>query len=178
MSPSKSPFDAARRLGRGLARNGQARRMLLVEAAARLMLARAQLRFTPFQRLAERMGEVLAPSDPRAASAGAATSRDEAHLAGEIQWAIDRAARHAPFQALCLPQAMAARRMLAKRGVASVLWYGVAAGERGLKAHAWLTAAGVGVTGYPVASDYTEIVCFVWPRRNDRQTQSGARNGA
>jgi hypothetical protein len=27
--------------------------------------------------------------------------------------------------------------------------------------HAWLDAAGVEVTGYPVAHDFTEIACFV-----------------
>jgi hypothetical protein len=34
-----------------------------------------------------------------------------------------------------------------------------------LDAHAWLDAAGVEVTGYPVANTCTEIACFVW-RRN------------
>jgi hypothetical protein len=30
-----------------------------------------------------------------------------------------------------------------------------------LDAHAWLDAAGVEVTGYPVAENFAEIACFV-----------------
>ena len=52
--------------------------------------------------------------------------------------------------------------MLARRGVASVLCFGAARGEdKPFDAHAWLDAAGVEVTGYPVAHDFTEIACFV-----------------
>ena len=44
---------------------------------------------------------------------------------------------------------------------ASVLYFGAARGEdKPFDAHAWLDAAGVEVTGYPVAHDFTEIACF------------------
>jgi len=67
-----------------------------------------------------------------------------------------------PFNAVCLPQAMTARIMLKRRGVGSVLHFGAAKGEqKPLDAHAWLDAAGVEVTGYPVAAKFTEIACFV-----------------
>ena len=68
---------------------------------------------------------------------------------------MTRAARHVPFKAVCLPQAMAARVMLKRRGVASVMHFGAARGqEKPLDAHAWLDAAGVEVTGYPVAKQF------------------------
>ena len=52
--------------------------------------------------------------------------------------------------------------MLKRRGVGSVLHFGAAKGEqKPLDAHAWLDAAGVEVTGYPVAAKFTEIACFV-----------------
>jgi len=63
---------------------------------------------------------------------------------------------------VCLPQAMAARIMLARRGVSSALHFGAAKGkEKPFDAHAWLDAAGVEVTGYPIAPNLAEIACFV-----------------
>ena len=80
----------------------------------------------------------------------------------EIGWAVTRAARYVPFRAVCLPQAMAARVMLRRRGVASVMHFGAAKGEaKPFDAHAWLDAAGVEVTGYPLANGFAEIACFV-----------------
>jgi hypothetical protein len=57
---------------------------------------------------------------------------------------------------------MAARVMLKRRGVASVLHFGATRGEaKPLDAHAWLGAAGVEVTAYLVAKQFAEIACFV-----------------
>ena len=67
-----------------------------------------------------------------------------------------------PFRAVCLPQAMAARIMLSRRGIASVLHFGAAKGkEQPIDAHAWLDAAGVEVTGYPVATEIAESASFI-----------------
>ena len=75
---------------------------------------------------------------------------------------MTRSARYVPFKAVCLPQAMAARVMLKRRGVPSVMHFGAARGDdKPLDAHAWLDAAGVEVTGYPVADKFAEIACFV-----------------
>jgi hypothetical protein len=88
-------------------------------------------------------------------------------VAEEVGWAVTRAARHVPFNAVCLPQAMAARIMLKRRGVDSVLHFGARIGQdkigrdKPIDAHAWLDAAGVEVTGYPVANTFAEIACFV-----------------
>ena len=60
-----------------------------------------------------------------------------------------------------LPQAMAARMMLQRRGVPSVLHFGAAKSTGpSLNTHAWLEATGVEVTGFPV-SDFADIACFV-----------------
>jgi hypothetical protein len=87
-------------------------------------------------------------------------------LAEDISWAVTRAARYLPFKAACLPQAMAARVMLKRRGIDSVMHFGTAKGiakgsAKRLDAHAWLNAAGVDVTGYPAAKGFAEIACFV-----------------
>jgi hypothetical protein len=154
-----------RLIRRLLARFGQVdnrRRLLLAEAVGWLLLARLALICVPFPRLARRLGTFVPPTDGRAARAGARASQAHARLAEEIGWAVTRAARYVPFKAVCLPQAMAARVMLNRRGVSSVLRFGAARGtDKPLDAHAWLDAAGVEVTGYPVAEGFAEIACFV-----------------
>jgi hypothetical protein len=156
---------SARSIGARLIRLGQlgkSRRALLFEAVGWLLLARLSLLLVSFPRLARRLGTVVTPADPRAQHAASVSSPEAASLAAEIGWAVTRAARHAPFKAVCLPQAMAARLMLRRRGVDSVLHFGAKIGDaKPIDAHAWLDAAGVKVTGYPVADAFTEIACFV-----------------
>jgi Transglutaminase-like superfamily len=151
-----------RRLLRRFGEVDRGRRALLVEAVACLGVARLALIFVPFPRLARRLGSFVPPSDARIALALTGASHDQAELAEAVGWAVTRAARYLPFKAVCLPQAMAARVMLKRRGVASVMHFGAAKGEeKPLDAHAWLDAAGVEVTGYPVAKNFSEIACFV-----------------
>jgi hypothetical protein len=149
-----------RRPLRRFAQVGPRRRLLVLEAAACLLAARLALVFIPFPRLAGWLGTFVPPTDQRAARASA-TPRD-VELAKEIGWAVTRSARYVPFRAVCLPQAMAAQAMLKRRGVASVMHFGAGKGsDKPLDAHAWLDAAGVEVTGYPVAPNLAEIACFV-----------------
>jgi hypothetical protein len=154
-----------RGLPRRFVRIGHARRMLLMEAALWLALARIALVAVPFRHIARRTGAFARPNDPAVKNVlGAAPNRAEQALAQEIGWAVTRAARYLPFKAVCLPQALAARRMLQRRGVASVLHFGANIRndpEQRFDAHAWLDTAGVEVTGYPEARDFTEIGCFV-----------------
>jgi hypothetical protein len=138
------------------------RRALLAEAVVGLLVARLALIFIPFPRLARRLGTFVPPNDARVAAVRTAPTPNEAARAEEIGWAVTRAARYVPFKAVCLPQAMAARVMLERRSVKSVMHFGAAKGQdKPLDAHAWLDAAGVEVTGYPVAAQFAEIGCFV-----------------
>lgn len=149
-----------RRKLKRLAVVGARRRGLLIEAALLLALSRLALMLIPFPWLARRMGDFVPPADAR--SRAAAWAPDDAELALDVGWAVTRAARHLPFEAVCLPQAMTARLMLSRRSVPSVLHFGAMKGkEKPLDAHAWLDAAGVEVTGYPVAQGFAEIACFV-----------------
>jgi hypothetical protein len=138
------------------------RRLLVLEAVACLLAARLALVFIPFPRLAGWLGTFVPPTDQRAARAAANAAPGDAELAKEIGWAVTRSARYVPFRAVCLPQAMAALAMLKRRGVAGVMHFGAGKGtDKPLDAHAWLDAAGVEVTGYPVAPHLAEIACFV-----------------
>lgn len=155
-------LPSIRRRLRSFAQVGNRRRALLAEAVAWLLLTRLALLLVPFPRLARRLGTFVPPSDARAVAARRSGAPSATTLAEEIGWAVTRAARHVPFNAVCLPQAMTARIMLKRRGVGSVLHFGAAKGDqKPLDAHAWLDAAGVEVTGYPVAAKFTEIACFV-----------------
>jgi hypothetical protein len=72
------------------------------------------------------------------------------------------AARNVPFKAVCLPQAMAAKAMLDRRGITSVMHFGAGFGTtKSIDSHAWLDARGVPVTGYPISPGTAEIACFV-----------------
>ena len=135
------------------------RRALAVEAVLYLALARLGLLALPFPALARRIGTF---TPPQTAETVALHRPDAADIARNVGWAVTRAARYLPFRAVCLPQALAARHMLRRRGVASVLHFGAIDGATaGIRTHAWLDAAGVEVTGYPLAAGCTEIARFV-----------------
>lgn len=137
-------------------------RGLLAEAVARLIVARFRIAGQPFRRIATTLGTFVPPADPRIAQAKAPGPEREAKVARDIGWAVTRAANHVPFKAVCLPQAMAAHAMLRRRGVDSVMHFGARkSAEKPIDAHAWLDAAGVEVTGYPLQDGMTEIGAFV-----------------
>lgn len=149
-----------RRLLRRFGQIGWGRRALVAEAVLGLLAARVTLAVVPFPNLARRLGRFVPPLEAR--RLGAAASAEAARTAAEIGWAVTRAARYVPFKAVCLPQAIAAQAMLRRRGVASVMHFGAARGaDAALDAHAWLDAAGVEVTGFPVSENFAEIACFV-----------------
>jgi len=151
-----------RRLLRRFGEVDNRRRALLPEAVLHLAAARLALIFVPFPRLAPRLGSFVPPTDARVSQMQRQGPDNQVQLAEAVSWAVTRAARYLPFRAVCLPQAMAAQMMLRRRGVPSVMHLGAAKGtEKPLDAHAWLDAAGVEVTGYPVAEGFTEIACFV-----------------
>jgi hypothetical protein len=152
--------DVGRKI-RTLAGAGWRRQALVAEACASMLAARLLL-LLPFPRVARRLGEFVAPGDPRVAQRAAATTADQAATARAIGWAVKSAAPFMPFRSVCLQQAMAAQAMLRRRGIASVMHFGASPSDaRAIEAHAWLDAAGVKVTGYPIPRDMGKIACFV-----------------
>jgi hypothetical protein len=149
-----------RRLLVRLGEVGPGRRALVAEAVLCLLAARLALIVVPFPKLARRLGRFVPPEEARRVVM--APIAPHARSAAEIGWAVTRAARYVPFKAVCLPQAMAARVMLKRRGVASTMRFGAAKGDmEPLDTHAWLDAGGVRVTGYPVSDRFVEVACFV-----------------
>ena len=75
---------------------------------------------------------------------------------------VRKVARHVPFPAVCLPQAMALQWMLRRRGIASRLIFGARrkAEGTGLDFHAWLTVGGKCVIGAGEIETYAALPPF------------------
>jgi hypothetical protein len=124
-------------------------RLLLLEAALFLGVSRLVLMTVPFRHIAPWMRRApdSAGHDPAAVSA--------------VRQAVTVAARNVPWNAVCLPQAMAAKAMLARRGQGSALHLGAAkAASGGLTAHAWLVAGGEIVIGEAGIADMAPLARF------------------
>ena len=141
---------------------GPRRQMLVAEACASMLVARVSLAIFPFRRIAKGLGAMVPPNDPRVLANAAGATAEQACTARAIGWAVRSSAPYMPFRSVCLQQAMAAHAMLRRRGIASVMHFGAGkSDEKPIDAHAWLDAAGVKVTGYPVEPRLAELACFV-----------------
>jgi len=129
--------------------------LLLPEATWRLIKAERLVKSTTFGDLQRRF----------ASSRGLNATPDEKALllAMRIGRVVRSAARHLPWECACLAQALAARAMLRRRGLATRLHIGVArldSTEDALASHAWLTLGDQIITGAEGHERFKEIVCF------------------
>lgn len=141
-------------------RMSHARRALLAEAAVWLALARLSLLVLPFRMVAAHLGEACAPAVAAGRIEQSGGAPQDVETARAVGWAVRLMADALPFRAVCLQQGVAAKLMLRRRGIPSVLHFGVAADSSGLNPHAWLDTAGARVTGYPVGDRLTELACW------------------
>ena len=123
-------------------------RLLMLEAASLLGVSRFALLVLPFARI-----EPWLRRRPDAGPVDTATV-----LA--VRQAVTVAARNVPWSAVCLPQAMAAKAMLARRGQGSVLHLGATMVDGRLNAHAWLAAGGEIVVGEAGLPEMTPLTRF------------------
>jgi Transglutaminase-like superfamily len=137
-----------RKLGRFLGMTNH-QRLLLLEATLLLGAARLVLVTVPFGRIAPWLQR--APDSPEPDTATVL----------DVRQAVTVAARNVPWNAVCLPQAMAAKAMLARRGQGSALHLGAGKAEAGgFMAHAWLVAGGEIVIGEDGAQTVTPLTRF------------------
>ncbi len=124
-------------------------RALIVEAALWLAMARLAVVLVPFRYIAswlERRADAP-PSRPG--------------LPARVGRAVLVAAGHVPWNAVCLPQALAAKMMLARRGQGAVFHLGARLDEQGnIAAHAWLVCDGEVVTGAAGMAGMAPLVKF------------------
>lgn len=132
----------------------------MAEACVHLVLVETKLRLFPLKRQGVRDLEPAAGSPSVEQLAGGGHVERQAAL--DVGWAVTRVAAYFPHSAMCLAQAMAARAMLRRRGIGSIMHVGVGRSDAAsFEAHAWLEAAGVEVTGYPVPPHLREIGCLL-----------------
>ncbi|WP_158599771.1 lasso peptide biosynthesis B2 protein [Azospirillum cavernae] len=142
---------------------------LAAEAAVWLALAQLLLAVLPFRWIAISLGPLA-----RERSDGAVAPVDLIRQAQvrRIGQTVERTARHLPWTALCLPQALAARAMLGRRGIPATVHFGMALsddettdqeateGGRRMLAHAWVTVGRTGVVGTPAAGRFAVVARF------------------
>ena len=172
-------------------------RLLAVEAALLVAIARLLVKHVPFRH----WRRWLVSAEPLDAAPPARRLPSVVHVAR----VVPRAAAMVPFDAVCLPQAMAGQWMLRRRGVPSRLSLGArrerpeetasAGGERnarpprhlasrpigdegesgsGTKYHAWLCVGGQCVLGGPVDS-YARLPPFDAIPPRARRRRAGSR---
>ena len=118
-----------------------------------LGLARLAVVTLPFRWIAPRLGVKMAesPEDDPVPEA----------IVRRVSWSVRVMSRHVPWCSLCLDQAIAAKRMLRRRGCRSTLYLGVAkAGQTELEAHAWLRCGHFYVVGTRGRQRYTVVATF------------------
>ena len=151
--------------------------VLLLEAAFWLVAARLAIRLLPFARI----GQYLGPLRPPSTGTVESWHVREASLARQVAQAVNATAINSPVEMVCLPRALAAWQMLHLRGVAARLHFGTplvsAPGTTKRSTHAWLSSAGVEVTGYPVAHSCIEIGYFAREARPAMAADCGSEPG-
>lgn len=143
---------------RNFARRSWFERAWFLPAWLLLGVSRFLILFVPFRHLALRLGTHagIAPWVPL-------ITRCQEARALSIARAVAMAARYTPWNSNCFPQAVAAKVMLGLCGVPNNLFLGVTRDpvEVTLKAHAWVAAGRVRVTGGGGFDQFTVVGCFV-----------------
>jgi hypothetical protein len=143
--PSKPLITRLRKLG-------WSRTIRLAETTLMLALASAAIAVLPFRWLTTMLGRSTAP--PRHPAA------DEPEIAAAVR-DIEAAARRLPWKIVCFQKGVALHWILARRGIPTVVHYGVGqSGEKGLTAHVWISAHGRNVLGGEIAQEYVCLATF------------------
>ena len=133
----------------------RADRRMVVEAVAWLAVARLAVIVVPFRHLAA----WLERTSPLERTSGGAEAVETVRR--EVRRAVTAAARNVPWNAVCLPQAMAAKAMLSRRQCSSTFHLGAGFDPSGkLIAHAWLTSGGEVVIGADGMPEVTPLAQF------------------
>jgi len=141
----KSVAERIRRLVRLTPRE----RHLLLRAWWHLLLVDVALRLIPVT--------WLLPRTP------AATPTTPPLPLARIGWLLEVARRHALMQSTCLKDALVLVRVLRAEGIDATLKIGVARGDRGLRAHAWVEHRGVPLFQSADGGTYTALLAATEP---------------
>jgi hypothetical protein len=139
-------------------RLGWGERTMVAEAFLFLVTARLILIAVPFRRVAAWLGTFV-PAGTTIAPDRTPLDAQQRAVAIATGSVVALVARAAGYEATCLSEAIAARLMLRRRDIPTVLHFGVSHpnGEERLEAHAWLEADAINVTGGSIADSFIEI---------------------
>ena len=129
------------------------KRLLFIEAFLMLGWARC-MKQVPFQKLTKILRLQLAETRFQ-------TNEIKKQSIYEISEAIHIMSRHTIWESMCLVRAIAAMKMLDRRGISSTLYLGTGKNETGqLIAHAWLRSGDQYVTGGEEMRGFTVVGSF------------------
>jgi hypothetical protein len=123
--------------------------LLLAEALAALALASMAIALLPFRKVAA-----------AASARGRRKARADAETVRRVRGAIQGWGRRVPWKAVCFQRGLALHWMLRRRGIRSVLLYGVRHREDGLAAHVWVDVDGETVIGGEEAPSFACLARF------------------
>ena len=111
-----------------------------------------------------RLAPVLGLTRPPAVWVPLISPAQEAR-ARAISRLVTMTARYTPWESNCFPQAVAVRCLLGAFGIPYAMFFGLMreSGSQELKAHAWVAAGRVRVSGGESFSQYTAVGCFISP---------------
>ena len=143
---------------RRFCRRSRSEKRFLAEALVTLAVASLAIRTLPFRRLA-----AAAAGSPK--NAGGHRQGEGQHIADQARWAVKRVAAMVPWKAVCFQQGLALQLMLRRRGIRSLLHYGLLQDqERGLQAHVWVSLDGNILIGGEAADEYVCLATFPSPQ--------------
>jgi hypothetical protein len=141
------------------------RRRLLVEATVELFVARLRLLPLPGSDWQKALGcrSELVPSDrPRAGPGPDARTGQLDDLSRDVGWAIRTAAARVPWRSVCLPQAIAAQRMLRRRSIGARAVVGArrSVSDKPIDLHVWVVVGGRVVVGGAGHATFAPVVAY------------------
>lgn len=129
------------------------KRLLFLEAFLMLGWARC-MKQVQFQKLTKILKLQIAETSNQITKSDKLTSY-------KVSEAINIMSRHTLWESMCLVRAIAAMKMLERRGIASTLYLGTGKNESGqLIAHAWLRSGNQYVTGGEEMREFTVVGSF------------------
>lgn len=123
--------------------------LLLAEALTALTLASLAIALLPFRKVAA-----------AASVRGPEKAGVDSEMVRRVRGAIQGWGRRVPWKAVCFQRGLALHWMLRRRGIPSVLLYGVRHRDDGLAAHVWVDVDGVTVIGGEEAPTFACLARF------------------
>jgi hypothetical protein len=128
-------------------------KLVLVEAFMSLSAASLAIKLLPFRRTVETMSFHARRGEPGPA--------EQNRLVAQCRWAVAVWADRVPWRVVCFQRGLTLHLLLRRRGIASLLHYGVAQSkEEGLRAHVWISVGDRLVMGGEEAAGFTCLATF------------------